>query len=45
MKKTVNVEAKASLQPHFRAKKIDFIYLKGYKLLAKKDKDKVYWKH
>lgn len=39
MEKTVNIEAKTSLQLPSKIRKIDFKCLKGYKL-AKKDMDK-----
>lgn len=45
IEKAVNIEVKASLQSLFRAKGIDFICLKSYRPLAKKDKDEVNWEH
>ena len=45
IEKTVDVEAKASLQPLSRIKEINFRCLKGYRLLVKKEKDKASWKH
>ena len=42
VKKAIDVEGKASLQPPFGTKEIDFRYLKGYKPLVKKDKDNAY---
>lgn len=45
VEKAVNVEAKASLQPLFKTRKIYSRYLKGYRPLAKKNKDKANQKH
>lgn len=46
VKKAINTKAKTSLQPSSRTRKIDFKCPKGYKLSAKKNKDKTnqeYW--
>ena len=40
--KAVDIEVKASLQPPFETRKIDFRYPKGYKPLVKKDNDDAY---
>lgn len=40
VEKAINAEVKTSIQPLFKTKKIDFRYLKDYRLSAKKDKDK-----
>ena len=45
VEKTVDVEAKAGLQPLFGTKKIDSRCPKGYRLLIKKDKDNTYWEY
>ena len=45
VKKAVNVRTKTSLQPLFGAKKIDSRCPQNYRLLVKKDKDDIYWKH
>ena len=45
VKKTVDIEANANLQPPFRTKKIDSRYPKEYKLLAKKDKNNASWEY
>ncbi len=45
VKKTIDVKAKASLQPPFRTNEIDSIYPRGYKPLVKKNKDDANWKH
>ena len=46
VKKTVNIEAKASLQLPFRIKEIDSRYPKSYRPSIKKDKKyKANWKH
>lgn len=39
VEKAVNAKVKASLQPPFGTRQIDFRYLKGYRLFVKKDKD------
>ncbi len=41
----INVKAKTSLQPPSRTKEIDSKYLRSYKLLVKKNKDKVIKKY
>ena len=43
VEKTVDVKAKASLQPPSGTRKIDSRYSKRYKLSVKKDKDNTYW--
>ncbi len=43
VEKTVNAEAKASLQPPSGTRKIDSRCSKGYRPLVKKDKDNTYW--
>lgn len=44
VKKTINVEVKATLQPLSRTREIDSRYPKGYKPSAKIDKDEnSYW--
>ena len=45
IKKIVDTEAKASLQPSFRTKKIESKYLKDYRPSVKKDKDDINWEH
>ena len=40
IEKTIDTKAKTSLQLLFRTKEINFKYLKGYNLSAKKNKDK-----
>ena len=45
VEKTVDTEAKASLQPRFKTRKIDFKCLEGYKLSAKKEKNKASQEH
>lgn len=40
VEKTINAETKASLQPPFGTREIDSRCPKGYKPLAKKNKDK-----
>lgn len=42
IEKTINVKAKASLQPLSKIREISFKYLKSYRLV-KKDKDKANW--
>ena len=43
VKKAVDVEAKASLQPSFETREIDSRCPKRYKPLVYKDKDDAYW--
>ena len=45
VKKTVDVKAKASLQPHSMIREIDSKYPKKHKPLVKIDKDDTYWEH
>ncbi len=45
VEKTVNVEVKADRQLPFETRKIDFRYLRGYRPLVKKDKDKTNREH
>lgn len=40
VEKTINVKARASLQPLFETREINFKYLKSYNPLVKKDKNK-----
>ena len=45
IEKVIDIEIKTSLQLLFTIKKIDPIYLKGYRLLVKKNKDNNNQKH
>lgn len=45
IEKAIDVKAKTSLQPASETRKIDFKYLKNYRLLAKKDKIKANQEH
>ena len=45
IKKAVNVEVKTNLQPPFKTKEINSKCPKGYKLSAKKEKNKASWEH
>ena len=45
MEKVGNAKVKANLQLPFYIREIDFKYLKGYCLSAKKDKKDANWEH
>ena len=45
VEKVIDVKTKTNLQSPFGIRKIDFKCPKRYKLLVKKDKNDIYWKH
>lgn len=45
IEKVVDVEAKASLQPPFRTRKIDFRCSKNHRSSVRRDKNDANWKH